>query len=161
MFCLCQVQLSHFLSGCWMIGWLILHLSDFLAWCGMQTRGWLETRGIEEHGSRGHSLKNAAPEDCNQTRQLSHSGLRVASTNQILVRADLLNQNVLNYFWLKMKGKKINPDHQRYFKVIFKLIIISSAALHDFLYISSIEQQKCFIFFNNSHWKLYITHYIL
>lgn len=125
MFCLCPVQLSHFLSGCWMIGWLILHLSDFLARCGMQTRGWLETRGIVLHGSRGHSLKNAAPEDCNQTRQLSHSGLRVASTNQILVRADLLNQNVLNYFWLKMKGKKINPDHQRYFKVIFKLIISS------------------------------------
>lgn len=113
--CQSPVQLSHFLSGCWMIGWLILHLRYFLARRGTQTRGWLDTRGITLNGSRGHSLKNVAPEDCNQTWRLSHSGLRVASTNQIHVKADLLNQNVLNYFWLKMKGKKIKSDHQWYF----------------------------------------------
>ncbi len=32
---------------------------------------------------RGRSLRNTAPEDCNQRRRLSHSGLRVAATNQI------------------------------------------------------------------------------
>lgn len=88
--------------------WMI----DFPTWCGTWTHGWFDTRGIALHGSRGRSLRNAAPEDCNQRRRLSHS---VAAANQILVRADFLTQNVLNYFWLKVKGRKIKSGHQGYF----------------------------------------------